>query len=116
MSVYTEARDNVLIPALREYGAPFELESIARVYDKATDTTSETRATYQGYAIRQMFRSARDPENVPANAEIQLLTGGIPEPRVADEFTIDGETFVVIKVEAIRPGEVAIAYTIWGKK
>lgn len=99
---------------IKQYGSPITVKRSGRkVYDKATNTYTDTGAEFGGYAIQRSF----DQKNIDGTnikfGDILLMCSLNGTPRSNDTVTYGGRSYTVVNVEPLSPdGNVAVYYKV----
>lgn len=100
---YNRMKTNVADKLLNKYGNTIVL----------TDVNRNTLATYKG--IKSPVRIENTPETVIARstATVYITAGDDVAPQANQYIEMDGNSWIIIWVEPVRPTDVTILYTLF---
>ena len=118
MSFYENMRDNVATKLIQKRGDTHTFtRKIRGEYDPLSGSSTDTSKTYTAMAVKTEFSAYERNDSSIQVDDIKLLAEvADTEYNQGDEINIDGANYELIKVTAIKPGPVVVAYKLQARK
>jgi hypothetical protein len=122
MAFYTDMRDNVVAPLIREYGVAATLRQVMVTYDPTTgvgsnsNTDTEIRLVKLPIERPKLRNFFRDDLIERASYLFLVSAKEIAEasitPTANDKIILNGTTHAIVAVNEVAPGETCVLYKI----